>query len=186
MIVSYHRINVTFSDIVAKWKRKREQNKHLTDQPRSDWPSKLVGVVGKESWHHKIQRLYIGGKSTKKCSKELNISDASSLAPKSWYCYRLVKYTQCSIRQTVNANIMWIKSFKNNLNLPWINKKKHWQGWWTKDGSISRTRYACSRWCAPHTFIVTQNCRKDKLTSFISSKEEWPGNSPDLNCIENC
>lgn len=124
MIVSYHRINVTFSDIVAKWKRKREQNKHLTDQPRSDWPSKLVGVVGKESREHKIQRLYIGGKSTKKCSKELNISDASSLAPKSWYCYRLVKYTQCSIWQTVNANIMWIKSFKNNLNLPWINKKK--------------------------------------------------------------
>lgn len=123
MIVSYHRINVTLSNIVTKWKRKREQNKHLADQPRSDWPSKIVGVVGKESREHKIQRLYIGGKSTKKCSKELNISDASSLAPKSWYCYRLVKYTQCSIRQTVNANIMWIKSFKNNLNLPWINKK---------------------------------------------------------------
>lgn len=175
MIVSYHRINVTFSDIVTKWKRKREQNKHLADQPRSDWPSKLVGVVGKESREHKIQRLYIGGKSTKKCSKELNISDASSLAPKSWYCYRLVKYTQCSIRQTVNANIMWIKSFKNNLNLPWINKK-------TLAGLMNERWFNIED---THTFIVTQNCRKDKLTSFISSKEEWPGNSPDLNCIEN-
>lgn len=77
MIVSYHRINVTFSDIVTKWKRKREQNtcKHLADQPRSDWPSKIVGAVGKESRDYKIQRLYKGGKSTKKCSKELNISD---------------------------------------------------------------------------------------------------------------
>lgn len=152
MIVSYHRINVTFCDIVTKWKRKREQNKLLTDQPRSDWPSKLVE---KESREHKRQRIYKGEKSTRKCSKELNISYASSQGPKSWYCYRLVKYTHCSIRQTVNANMMWIKSVKNYLNLPWINKKKHWQGWWTKDDSISRTRYACSRWCAPHTVLVT-------------------------------
>jgi transposase len=32
---------------VTKWRRRREQNKQLTDQPRSGRPSKIVGVVKK-------------------------------------------------------------------------------------------------------------------------------------------
>ena len=36
----------------------------------------------------------------------------------------------------------------------------------------------------PHTALVTQEWCTDNLPNFIS-KDEWPGNSPDLNCIEN-
>jgi transposase len=55
---------------VTKWRRRREQNKQLTDQPRSGRPSKIVGVVKRKVENIKYKR----GKSTRKCSKELKNS----------------------------------------------------------------------------------------------------------------
>lgn len=37
----------------------------------------------------------------------------------------------------------------------------------------------------PHTALVTQNWCKDNLVPNFILKEEWPGNSQDLNSIEN-
>ena len=36
----------------------------------------------------------------------------------------------------------------------------------------------------PHTAAATQTWCDNNLPNFIG-KQEWPGNSPDLNCIEN-
>ena len=36
----------------------------------------------------------------------------------------------------------------------------------------------------PHTAAATQTWCDNNLRNFIG-KQEWPGNSPDLNCIEN-
>ena len=36
----------------------------------------------------------------------------------------------------------------------------------------------------PHTATATQTWCEENLPNFIG-KHEWPGNSPDLNCIEN-
>ena len=36
----------------------------------------------------------------------------------------------------------------------------------------------------PHTAVATQNWCEDNLPNFID-KFKWPGNSPDLNCIES-
>lgn len=55
---------------VTKWRRRREQNKQLTDQPRSGRPSKIVDLVKRKVENIKYKR----GKSTRKCSKELKNS----------------------------------------------------------------------------------------------------------------
>ena len=39
-------------------------------------------------------------------------------------------------------------------------------------------------WAPPHTATATQTWCEENLPNFIG-KHEWPGNSPDLNCIEN-
>lgn len=49
--------------------------------------------------------------------------------------------------KTINAKYYVEKILQKELK-PALNwPKKHWQDWWTKVGSISRTRYAGSRWC---------------------------------------
>ena len=47
---------------VTKWRRRREQNKQLTDQPRSDRPSKIVGVVNRKVENIKYKKRKINKK----------------------------------------------------------------------------------------------------------------------------
>ena len=52
---------------VTKWRRRRDENQQLADQPKSGRPSKIVGIVKR-----KVEKIkYKRGKSTRKCSKEL-------------------------------------------------------------------------------------------------------------------
>lgn len=79
---------------------------------------------------------------------------------------------------------MWIKFFKNNWNLHWIERKKNTDRI-DERNLVQYPGYATlvQGGATPHTAIVTQNWCKDKLPNF-KSKEEWPGNSTDLNCLE--
>ena len=52
---------------VTKWRRRRDENQQLADQPRSGRPSKIVGIVKR-----KVEKIkYKRGKSARKCTKEL-------------------------------------------------------------------------------------------------------------------
>lgn len=82
-------------------------------------------------------------------------------------------------------NIRWIKLLKKNLNLHWIDKKTHTD----RIDERKLVQYPghakfVQDGATPQTALITQNWCKHNLPKLIS-KEEWPANSLDLNCIEN-
>ena len=84
--------------------------------------------------------------------------------------------------ETMNA-INYVTNILQKELKPGLKRQKQWKNRRTKVRSVPRHATFVQNGETPPTALVTQEWCTDNLPNFIS--KEWPGNSPDLNCIEN-
>ena len=85
--------------------------------------------------------------------------------------------------ETINANNYVTNILRKELK-PALKRQKN-SGWIDERKLVQCPGHETffQNGATPHTALVTQEWCTDNSPNFIS-KDEWPGNSPDLNCIE--